>query len=248
MPIITTGSLSDFSITPTAAAYESIAAADDVDTFGVLAEITRDAPANLFKFDVSAEHRGLAMASLRLDPGFQNFLARLFKKTSDIYFLAWCWDMSGEPATVYPGAAAAPTSVLIPMKAGSIREFIGAGALLFPARAVTAGLAVRVQIWESAQGTRDFGKTLSTVADAIQKSELNSLLTVIGTLTGVATATVALIEQAALELGKVIGNVLQASSDDYVDFYEGYFPAAAPWVHGNVSYSGTSSQITLNQF
>ena len=248
MPIITTGSLADFSITPTDNAYKSMAAADEVDNFGVLAEVTRDAPADLFTFDVSAEPRGLGIASLRLEKGFQNFLARLLQQTSDIYFLAWCWDMSGTPATVYPGAAADPTSVLIPMKAGSIREFMGAGALLFPARPVTAGLAVRIQIWESAQGTRDFGKTLAAVADVIQKSKLNSLLTVIGLAAGVATATVAMVEQAALELGKVIGDVLQASSDDYVDFYEGYFPAAAPWNHGNVAYPGRSSEIKLNQF
>lgn len=248
MPLITAGSLANFSITPTDNAYKTMAAADEVDNFGVLAEVTRDAPADLFEFAVSAEPRGLGMASLRLEKGFQNFLARLLNKTSDIYFLAWCWDMSGSAATVYPGAAAAPASVLIPMKAGSVREFIGAGAVLFPPRLVTAGLAVRIQIWESAQGTRDFGKTLSTVADVIKKSKLNSLLTVIGLAAGVATATVALVEQAALELSTVIGDVLQASSDDYVDFYEGYFPAAAPWNHGEIAYPGHSSEITLNQF
>ncbi|PXX06374.1 hypothetical protein [Mycolicibacterium moriokaense] len=248
MAIITSGSLADFSITPTDGAYKSMAAADEIDSFGVLAEVTRDAPADLFKFDVSAESRGLGLASLRLEKGFQNFLARLFNKTSDIYFLAWCWDMSGAPATVYPDAAAAPTSVLIPMEAGQVRQFMGAGVLLFPARPVTAGLAVRIQIWESAQGTRDFGKTLSAVADVIQKSKLNSLLTMIGMVTGVATATVALVEQAALELGKAVGDVLQASSDDYVDFYEGYFPAAEAWNHGDVAYPGRASEINLNRF
>jgi hypothetical protein len=248
MAIITSGSLAEFSVEPTKEAHKSVAAADQVDNFGVLAEVAREAPADVFRFAISPEARGLAVARLRLDKDFQSFLARLFHKTSDVYFLAWCWDLSGIPTSMYPGAAADASSALIPMRGGEVREFIGAGAALFPARPVTAGLAARIQIWESARGTRDFGQTLSTVADTIQKSKLNSLLTLIATATGVASATVALVEQAALELAKVIGGVLQASSDDYVDFYEGYFPAAAPWTDGETAYQGRASEIVLNRF
>jgi len=248
MAIISTGSLSDFSLVPTARAEESLVAADQVDTFGTLAEVTREAPADMFQYAVSPEARGLAVARLLLEKGFQNFLARIFHKTSKVYFLAWSWDMSGTPASIYPGAAADASSALIPMRGGEAREFIGSGAVLFPSRLVTAGLATRIQIWESAKGARDFGETLSTVADSIQKSKLNSLLTLVATTTGVATATVALVEQAALELAKVIGDVLKASSDDYVDFYEGYFPVAAPWTAGQTAYRGHASEIVLNQF
>lgn len=248
MAIITRGSLADFSIEPTKGASTSVAAADVVDNFGVLAEVTRDAPADVFQFEVSPEPRGLALARLRLDTGFQSFLARLFHKTSDVYFLAWCWDLSGAPASVYPGVSANPTSVLIPMRGGDVREFMGEGALLFPRRRVTAGLAVRIQIWESAEGIRNFGQTLSSVADVIQKSDLNSLLTVVGAAMGVATASVVLIEQAALELGKAVGDVLKETSDDYVDFYEGYFPSASAWPHSEIAYPGHASEIALKQF
>ena len=248
MAIITSGSLAEFSIKPTDKAFESVPAADEVDNFGVMAELSRGVPADVFQFDVSAEPRGLALARLTLYKGFQNFLERLLQKTSDVYFLAWCWDLSGAAASVYPGAAADPRSVLIPMKGGDVREFMGAGALLFPARPVTAGLAVRIQIWESAEGARNFGKTLSTVADTIQKSKLNSLLTLIAGVAGVATGTVMLVEQAALELAKTVGDVLKASSDDYVDFYEGYFPAAKLWTAEQVVYKGSSSEIALSQF
>jgi hypothetical protein len=246
--LITIGSLTQFSVEPTDAALASVPEADAVNNFGVLAEVTREAPAGVFRFAVSPEGRGLAVASLRLEKGFQNFLARLFHKTSDVYFLAWCWDMSGDPASLYPGAVADPASGLIPMKGGEIREFIGAGAVLFPARPVTAGLAMRMQIWESAQGSRQFGQTMSTVAQTIQQSKLNAALTLIATATGVATATVALVEQAALELGRVIGDILKASSDDYVDFYEGYFPASESWADGQTAYKGHASEIVLNRF
>jgi hypothetical protein len=248
MAIITVGSLSDFSLTPTARAVDTLAAAADVDSFGTLAEVTREAPADLFQYAVSPEARGVAAARLLLDKGFQNFLARMFHKTSKVYFLAWCWDMSGAPVSMYPGVVADPSSALIPMRGGEAREFIGSGAVLFPPRSVAAGLSTRIQIWESAKGTRDFGQTPSTVADTIQKSKLNSLLTLIAMATGVASATVALVEQASLELAKVIGDVLKAISDDYVDFYEGYFPAALPWTAGQTTYRGHASEIVLNQF
>ncbi len=248
MALITDGSLTQFSVEPTDAALASLPEADQVDNFGVLAEVTREAPAEVFRFAVSPDARGLAVATLRLEKGFQSFLARFLHRTSNVYFLAWCWDLSGSAASLYPGPTADPTSVLIPIKGGEVREFIGEGAVLFPPRPVTAGLAMRMQIWESAQGTRQFGKTLSSVAQTIQQSKLNTLLTLIATATGVATATVALVEQAALELGKAIGDILQASSDDYVDFYEGYFPASQPWTTRQTSSRGHASEIVLNRF
>jgi hypothetical protein len=255
MAIITTGSLNDFSIRPSVGTfwtsdYASPRTAIGGDTTDdATSEASPDSSAtDAVEFERSAGKRGLALARLRLDADFQSFLKRLLKKTSDVYFLAWCWDLSGQPTSVYPGSAATPESALIPMRGGDVREFMGAGTLLFPARTITAGLAVRLQIWESKQNTRDFGKTLSTVAEAIQSSELNDLLTVIATATSVPTATVAAIEQAALALGKVVGQVLQKQSDDHVDFYEGYFPATDRWTSGEVSYSGSASEIALNRF
>src|SRR5947199_362025 len=106
MAIITTGSLADFSVQPSDEAYRSVAAADQVDSFAVLAEVAREVPADVFRFAVSAEPRGLAIARLRLDKDFQSFIKRIFHKTSDVYFLTWCWDMGGSPASMYPGTAA----------------------------------------------------------------------------------------------------------------------------------------------
>jgi hypothetical protein len=248
MAIITQGSIYDFSVELVPSAEQTIAGLNQVDSFATLAQVSSAVPADAFQFMVSAEARGLALASIRLEPGFQSFLKRLFNKTSDIYFIAWCWDCSGQPVATYPGIGADPKSCLIPLHGGQLREFIGAGALLFPARAVKAGLAVRIQVWESKKGTRDFGKALAEVSEKVQQSKLNSLLTLIAGVTSVPTATIAMIEQAALELGKTIGIVLQAINDDYVDFYEGYFPASASWQVGEDSYKGTASEIALNLF
>ncbi|MFA7763047.1 hypothetical protein [Streptomyces sp. NRRL S-448] len=124
-----------------------------------------------------------------------------------------------------------------------MREFIGEGSILFHSRPVTAGLAVRIQVWESGQGIRDFGESLATVSNTTQESNL-----IIATAANVATATVALVERAALELGKAVGRALQAASDDYVDFYEGYYPASSSWSARQETYRGADSEITLSLF
>src|SRR5439155_9779501 len=101
--------------------------------------------AETFEYASSSEPRGFALQSLRLSKDAQGLFARVFDATSDIYFLAWTWDFSGEPIVSYPDASATADKVLIPMKGGSIREFLGAGVVLFPARLVKAGIALRMQ-------------------------------------------------------------------------------------------------------
>ena len=248
MAIITQGSISDFSVEMIPGRPAQIYGLEEVDTFGVLAEVSNTVTSDTFRYAVSAEARGLALSSIRLEREFQGFLKRLLKKTSDIYFVAWCWDLSGQPVATYPAAGAAAETCLIPLRGGQLREFIGAGTVLFDARPVTAGLGVRLQVWESKKSKRDFGKVLAEVSEKIQQSDLNSLLNLIGAVVSVPTATISVIEQAALELGKTVGTVLQALSDDYVDFYEGYFPASSPWKLGKDPYSGSASKIVLSLF
>jgi hypothetical protein len=247
MATITSGSFAQFSVHPMDADVTA-PSPDKPDTFGVLADLPPSAAAEAFKFAVSTDSRGLGVATLRLDKEFQGQLARLLRRSSDVYFLAWCWDLSGAPAATYPGAAASPASSLIPIRGGETREFMGSGAVLFPARPVTSGLAARIQIWESARKTREFGATLAAVADTIQQSRLNSVLTLLAGATGVATATLAMVEQAALELAITVGDVLEASSDNYIDFFEGYFPVSLSWTDGTEDHKGRASEISLTRF
>jgi hypothetical protein len=89
---------------------------------------------------------------------------------------------------------------------------------------------------------------MTKTADIIQKSELNQLLSLISTVTGITGTTVTMIEQAALQLGKLIGNLLQMNANDYVDYYEGYFPASKPWILGNEEYKHSSTTLVLNKY
>jgi hypothetical protein len=257
MAIIQHGSLSDFAASIQTEALEARPALSEFGLKGVSGENARSlpppraastgAPINPLEFPKSATPRGLALKSLKLSQGFEGFLQYLFNPANKVFFLCLAWDLSGAPVIQYPGSVTPVESCLIPMKVGNVREFLGAGVLLFPARIITAGLAVRIQLWESDHDARRFGKTMEEVASAITNSKLSNLLSTISLATGAPGATVELVKNASLELMTLIGKILHANSDDYVDFYEGYFPANGAWSAGTEHYSGQASEIQLTR-
>jgi hypothetical protein len=184
--------------------------------------------------------------SIGLHRNFEGLLDNVFDGKMEVYFIGLAWDLSGEEPYLYPGKAIDVQSVRIPIKTNSNREFIGDGALLFPPRVVSSGLAVRIQVWESDEDVRKLGKTISSVSDAVSKSSLTQLLSLIALAGGPTTATLSLIKDASLELAGVIGTILQANSDDFVDFYEGFYSASDRW-GGSKKYEGFASDITLGQ-
>jgi len=209
-------------------------------------EVTRAfQPVNL-EYQVSAERRGLALKSLTLRKGFEGFLQKLFHRTNKVYIVAWCWDLSGSPIQVYPEANADPSSYVIPLQVGQAYQFIGRGLLLFPARAVVGGLAVRIMLYESDKNSVNVGKIMSFVADTIYTSELQLLLTLLKA--NPTPIVLELIAQAAKTLAGTIGRILQNEGDDYVDFFAGYYPASEPWTPGEETIAGTASEITLTRF
>jgi hypothetical protein len=252
MALINVGSLDDFSVEPTPAAAAD-PALQAIESFSMLAGTKGEPPAESMQLPQSAELRGLTLQKLRLEAGFQGFIRELFNASSDIYFLAWAFDLSGQPIEgtnspvfFYPGALGG-NGTLIPMKSEEVREFIGAGALLYPQRKITSGLAVRMQIWRSRKGERELGKTLKEVATVIQESELTQALTLVSAATGVAGATVAGVAQASVALTKVVGTVLANRGDDHIDYYEGYFPASDPWTPPDQSWHTNASEIVLGR-
>lgn len=200
-----------------------------------------------FSLTTSSRKRGLALKSLRLGDGFGSLLARIFDPSHHVFFVAWGWDLSGAPPFEYPGLGVAQDTVIIPLKAGTMREFLGAGALLFPARQLTGGLAVRIMVWESDKAARDFGAKMTKVSEALRKSALTNVLSGISLATGVTGATVTLAANAAIELAGIVGNVLKEDGDNYVDFYEGYYPAEHPWTAGDEVHTGSASEIRLTR-
>jgi len=201
-----------------------------------------------FKYPVSAEPRGLALKSLTINKGFEGFLQNVFNPINEVYLIAWCWDLSGGPVYLYPQPGDNPSKYIIPMKAGEKREFIGEGALLFPARTITSGLAVRIMLYESDSDVRKFGETLSKVANAISASQLSKLLFKLGTST--ATPQLQMLGatiEASAQLAGIIGKILEKNDDDYVDFFEGYYSVSESWTSGEETYRGIASEITLTR-
>jgi len=243
MAIIERSSFGSFFMQADAQTLREQPATFDLRTFAVLSEVSSVAAGEPLVFGRSSGPRGLALGQLRLEKGFQSFLQKLLRRSSNVYFLSWAWDLSGEPPSVYPGALA-PAS-LIPLRDEESREFIGDGAVLFPARPITAGLAFRMQLWESKKGVREFGRTMKEVADAVTNSELNKLLAVLATATGAPGATVTAIAAAAAQLSGLIGNILKERGDDYADFFEGYFSASETWRRGKERHKGHASEVEL---
>jgi len=251
MALIQRGSFDAFSARVAAPVRAGRPNLDRLRTLSEVVEATRAVQPASLEFEVSSDRRGLALKSLKLTRGFEGFLQNLFNPTNEVYFLAWSWDLSGAPVFVYPGDTATPQTCIIPLKPGDVREFLGTGIVLFPARQVTGGIAIRIMIWESDQGASDFGKTMREVANTVKASKLNNLLSLLSSLssaTGVTTATISLVKDAAIELADAIGKILQANSDDYVDFYEGYYPASEPWTPGDEMHRGNASEIVLHRF
>lgn len=248
MSLINIGTIDDFSVQAKSNVLKNKAFLKKINTFSSFGQIAKEFSLDSFEYTKSAEARGLTLKNITLTEGFEGFLQDIFDKNNEIFFLAWAWDLSGEKAHYYPGENAKAEDLIISMKVGNIREFIGEGVNLFPKREVTAGIEIRIFIWESDQKTRDFGETLSSVADAIKNSELNQLLSLVSAATGVTGATVNLVKDAAIELAKVIGIILKANKNDYVDFFTGYYPADTSWATTSETYEGNSSIITLNKY
>lgn len=248
MALIKVGSINNFAVSANVNAMKQKPFLKGIRSFSALNEVSRNIPPDSFELITSTDQRGIGLKSIQLTEGFEGFLQKFLNKKNEIYFFAWAWDLSGQPVNLYPGSNVNPQDVVIPIKAGKVREFIGQGINLFPKRYVNGGIVIRIQLWESDQKVRNFGKAMSDTADAISKSQLNQLLSAISLVTGVTGTTITLIKEAALQLANVIGIILRSNGDDYVDLFEGYYSSDQIWTTGNKPYPGNSSILTLNKY
>jgi hypothetical protein len=220
---------------------------EGLDSVRLVTQAARELQPIPLAFPESGEERGFGLQSLKLLRGFEGLIGNLFKNDAEIYFLAWAYDLSGEPPWLYPGPGFDAEELQIKLESGDVRQFLGQGVLLFPARKVRGGISLRIQVWESDRGARTAGKTIEDVAKAIDDSQLTNLLSLIAMAGGPTTATLALIRDAATELAKVVGGILKGNSNDLVDYFEGYYPASDPWSRGDETHSGHGTEIVLSR-
>lgn len=248
MALIKIGSLHEFTVKPQQKVLIQRPFLKGLTSFRALSEVTRLLEPKSFEVSSSTDKRGLALKSIELTEGFEGFLGNLFDKTNEVYFLAWTWDMSGQPVNKYPGDGVDPETVKFNLKVGNVREFVGDGIILFPKREVKGGIGVHIQLWESDKDIQNIGNVMVQVAETIQKSNLNNVLTAISLATGVSGVTITVVEQALLELTKLTGEILKANSPDFVDFFEGFYTTDKAWTIGKEQYKGNSSKIVLEKY
>lgn len=239
MSLIRVGSFEDLSLAPLPTS----------DFTQPLAEGASSGPSAGFGDDISKvkrseDERALALSGIRLHRGFEG-IRNIFNPRNQIYFVAWAWDLSGNPVTFYPEQEVDPQTLIIPLVRDEERQMIGDGILLFPKRQVAGGIHVRVQIWESDQKEREFGKRMKKVAKKVKASKLNNLLGLVATAGGITTTTVSLVTNASLELAGLVGEILSQNRNDYVDLFEGTFAADRPWEDTEHHYDSSNAGISI---
>lgn len=220
-----------------------------------LARAIRPAPAVLGPeddagppFKISSNSRGVALKTIKLTKEF-GFFKDLFNPTYRVYFIAWAWDFSGSPVVQYPPAqlGAAADSFVLTLRSQQERAFIGAGVMLFPPRKITAGINLCIHLWQSTQDVRALGATLGSVAQTIQSSTLNQVLSTVALATATPAAAVTLATNASLELTGALGNVLKTSADQHLDLFQGTYDVTQPWQAGDDLYQGQGTEIVLSR-
>jgi hypothetical protein len=255
--LISTGSISDFSVRPTATSKEIIPELGlkmllqkNIRNLGALNQVTRSLNHVPFEPVPLSVKAGLALKSITLHKAFEGFLQGCFNKVNEIYFLAWAWDMSGQPPVIYPGREFSPENWIYPMKKGDTIEMIGEGIPLFPKREIKGGVSIHIEAWESDEDIRQVGQTILEISEAVNNSELTGLLTDIAA-TNIIGANVALISNAVKALSNLIGGILKNNSNDYVGLFEGYYDVEN-WSKGMELYKMPNNhpafEILLNKY
>jgi hypothetical protein len=247
MAIIRQRSFGDFTVRLPTKLAERVAGGATLNRIDLLEQVTADVQPAEVEVEQSPGPRGIAMKSLKLTREFESFMKRLFSHDNDVYFVSIAYDISREQPVLHPPKGASRDDAVIEIAAGDTRQFGGEGALIFPQRKVSAGIAVRLHLWESDKSQRNFGKALEEVVKVVDESKLTSTLKLVALAGGPTTATLAVVEEAAVELSKVVAAVLKSNSDDYVDFFEGYYPVSIPWDRTE-HLVGHGSEIDLSLF
>ncbi|MFP3577927.1 hypothetical protein, partial [Brevibacillus sp. SIMBA_040] len=66
-------------------------------SFFELEELSADNKNLNYELSVSEEKRGLALKSFKLNKSFEDFISTIFNPSNEIYFIAWSYDLSGQP-------------------------------------------------------------------------------------------------------------------------------------------------------
>lgn len=209
-----------------------------------MAEVSFNIESPKLELAKSDKRWGLYLKKLSLYESFEGFIVNAFNPKNELYFTSIAWDYSGAPPIVYPPKDAPSSNLLIPMTAKTTREFIGNGVSLWPSQQVIGALNVIFLIYESDQDVRDVGDVLVNIHDAVQNSQLASLVSVISTNPALATGIA--IGTAVNDLLGVIGKIMKNDRNDFVDMFEGSYGTDKPQNTRTEKYNQEAAGIELD--
>ena len=192
-------------------------------SFSVFREVTRAMQPVPLRLARSASPPRIELVDIRLDPDSRVMLRQVSAPDRPVYVLGWWWDLAGGGPVVVPPEPGAAECAL-KLDGDGIRRLAHPVTLSEPGRPVVGGLVVRVILWQGEQGT-DPARVTAEVAEAMRHSTLGGMLGMLASAADTTMATVIAVRQAAAALGPEIAPVLRALCTDYIDFFEGFYPA-----------------------
>ncbi|MEL7368220.1 MAG: hypothetical protein AAFN74_04865, partial [Myxococcota bacterium] len=192
------------------------------------------------KFPTSEVPAALYLKDITLNKSFNTF-----RRTNQLYVAAVAWDLSGKPPRVFPPPELAGTTQgTYAIKPNETIEFIGDGLQLWPQQPVEGGLFVQLIVMESDSDLRKLGEKIGKVRQAVDDSDLTSVLTAIAT--GASGGTVLAVQQAARLLSKGIEAILKGNGDDLVATFQGTYGAEGIREDRTDAYDRRGASVTLH--
>jgi hypothetical protein len=190
--------------------------------------------------------RGLTIRRLTLNKNYDGRIAGLFGRESEIYFLASSIMFGEETPFVWPIAKDGGEHAVMELKKGETFEFdLGAGAPLAPERELKSGLAVSVWVMESDNNRVRAGEKMEAAADAVKND--GNIAKILGqAITNPGAFGAQQVLGAVGELAKVVAAILKRDNDEFVSFFDAYFPMRGSW-DGMLISRKEGATIELNE-
>lgn len=182
------------------------------------------------------------LKSITLFESFEGLL-NCINPDNEIYFTSIAWDYSGKAPFVYPPAGLDLSSAAFKMKKRRKREFLGNGIQLWPSQAVAGALNVVMIVHECDKDVNRLGQRLDDIHQAVENSTLAKIIKAISF--NPAFSQIGAVTMAVNEVIGIIGKLIKADGDDFVDLYEGSFGTEKDQTGGITQYMHESSGIEL---